>query len=694
MNLEKKIWRGFRKTILPLVAASLLYSCPFPINNDTSDRNKKTESENEETEETTGYDYTTKVRNILSQNINSVGGLIEVTDISSYLFKTKLEIPPNALRTTEQISIGEVDNPPNLPSGLNYIGSAVDIEPDGLRFSKPVTIQIPYYDNFLSDAGTSEDSNLKLFGYNKSSNRWIEMDILSHNKEDNLITAKINHFSYYAITFLSSVPPSDLGTPLPGDLIYTTGAFWKEGDRNLKDNWMPGHVGIYVGEKEYWSGLASDDVKKFKRYNVVEALEQGVQFSYYDIPNVTETFENQLKSFSGNNQFMGAREPDSGTLTSQQRETIVNYVESQIGKPYAWGQTIGVFYGMLQGSLVKGPNLFNCVGLAEKAYELAGVNNGDGLTTLWQEDYPKTVLGDLSFAALTPAEHYNSTRPASGQNLENDPSLPLEKIVFASNRDGNSEIYSMDSDGSNVQRLTDNTFPDGYPRWSQDKESIFFVSNRGEKGDDIYRMKKDGSEERLIISGSSTNGDPTHSYIINETLALRSNRTGIDKIHLASPVEIMGDIYWSVIQSPLTKQSGSEGQPCWNSEGELAYVSSKDGGLNIYKIYSSGMGLTQLTFTGRGIYNMNPSWSPDGKRIVFCSNRDGNFEIYSIRSSDGSDIKRLTNNPSEDLWPSWSKNGIYFTTNRDGNFEIYSMNADGTNTQNLTNNSYEDMIPN
>ena len=249
MNLENKLWRGFKKAILPLLVASVFYSCPLPISNDTSDRNKKTESENEETEETTGYDYTTRIRNILSQNINSAGGLMEVTDISSYLFKTKLEIPQNALRNTEQISIGEVDNPPNLPSGLNYVGSAVNLEPDGLRFNKPVTIQIPYYDNFLSDAGASEDSNLRLFGYNKSSNRWIEMNILSHDHINNTLTAKIDHFSYYAITFLSSVPPSDLGTPLPGDLLYTTGAFWKEGDKNLKDNWMPGHVGIYVGEK-------------------------------------------------------------------------------------------------------------------------------------------------------------------------------------------------------------------------------------------------------------------------------------------------------------------------------------------------------------------------------------------------------------------------------------------------------------
>jgi TolB protein len=48
-----------------------------------------------------------------------------------------------------------------------------------------------------------------------------------------------------------------------------------------------------------------------------------------------------------------------------------------------------------------------------------------------------------------------------------------------------------------------------------------------------------------------------------------------------------------------------------------------------------------------------PSGSPDGKKIVFQSQRDGNLEIY-VMNVDGSEQKRLTNNPAQDDFPSWS----------------------------------------
>ena len=62
---------------------------------------------------------------------------------------------------------------------------------------------------------------------------------------------------------------------------------------------------------------------------------------------------------------------------------------------------------------------------------------------------------------------------------------------------------------------------------------------------------------------------------------------------------------------------------------------------------------------------------------------------------DGSEQKRLTNNPSGDLFPCWSPDGkkIAFDSNRDGNGEIYVMNADGSEPRNLTNNSARDSFP-
>ncbi|MDP6494953.1 MAG: Ig-like domain-containing protein, partial [Dehalococcoidia bacterium] len=87
--------------------------------------------------------------------------------------------------------------------------------------------------------------------------------------------------------------------------------------------------------------------------------------------------------------------------------------------------------------------------------------------------------------------------------------------------------------------------------------------------------------------------------------------------------------------------------------------------------------------------DLNPSWSPYGSRIVFISNRDGNFEIY-VMDADGSGQTRLTNNLDWDLDPSWSPDGtkIVFTSYRDWNHKIYVMNADGSGEFRLVNPMY------
>ena len=96
-----------------------------------------------------------------------------------------------------------------------------------------------------------------------------------------------------------------------------------------------------------------------------------------------------------------------------------------------------------------------------------------------------------------------------------------------------------------------------------------------------------------------------------------------------------------------------------------------------------------------------PSWSPDGKKIVYADDRnivDGsvNWEIY-VMNADGTDQINLTNSPraTGDFEPSWSPDGskITFASYRDGNWEIYVMNADGTNQTRLTYSPGNDLVP-
>lgn len=93
----------------------------------------------------------------------------------------------------------------------------------------------------------------------------------------------------------------------------------------------------------------------------------------------------------------------------------------------------------------------------------------------------------------------------------------------------------------------------------------------------------------------------------------------------------------------------------------------------------------QLPFVAYG-GDIAGAYSPDGTKIAFMSNVEGDLEIYTV-NGDGTGFRQLTKNSWADAYPSWSPDGtrIAFTSNRDGDFDIWVMNADGSDPVNLTN---------
>jgi Tol biopolymer transport system component len=83
--------------------------------------------------------------------------------------------------------------------------------------------------------------------------------------------------------------------------------------------------------------------------------------------------------------------------------------------------------------------------------------------------------------------------------------------------------------------------------------------------------------------------------------------------------------------------------------------------------------------------DQNASYAPDGTKIAFMNNYDGDYEIC-VMNADGTGVKQLTKNSAVDAYPSWSPDGsrIAFTSNRDGDFDIYTMNPDGSDQTNIT----------
>ena len=129
---------------------------------------------------------------------------------------------------------------------------------------------------------------------------------------------------------------------------------------------------------------------------------------------------------------------------------------------------------------------------------------------------------------------------------------------------------------------------------------------------------------------------------------------------------------------------------CVNAQAQIAFSSNRDGDYEIYVMDINGKNPRRLSNSRHD--DLHPSWSPDGKRIVFSSKRDGGvtYEIY-VMDADGSNPQRLTNNGHDDYEPSWSPDGERIVFVSVG--EIYVMDTDGGNQQKLSQDGRDDSSP-
>jgi serine/threonine protein kinase len=248
------------------------------------------------------------------------------------------------------------------------------------------------------------------------------------------------------------------------------------------------------------------------------------------------------------------------------------------------------------------------------------------------------------------------------------------QIAFVSERDGNREIYLMNSDGSNQSRLTNNAGKDWDPACSPLGNQIVFYSERDGNAE-IYVMNLDGSNLRNLSNNPANEHHPAWSPD-GSRIAFSSTRSGNEELYM------MNTDGSGVTQ--LTNNGGSDGGPSWSPDGQwIAFGSDRDGNSEIYIMSVAGSDLIRLTYSDGD--DGAPAWSPDGRQIAFMSHRDGNWEVYVIDIVDNT-LRNLTNAQSNDWWPEWSADGtqIAFISDRDGTGEIYLADSDGRNPRRLT----------
>jgi Tol biopolymer transport system component len=221
-----------------------------------------------------------------------------------------------------------------------------------------------------------------------------------------------------------------------------------------------------------------------------------------------------------------------------------------------------------------------------------------------------------------------------------------DKLVFAQKTgetDESTEIFTVDVDGQNLLKLTDNSYWDLYPAWSPDGTRIAFLSKR-DTDLDIYMMNADGSDQHMFYDSGSHDAD----------------------------------IDW---------------------EGDIIVFTS---GFKIWSIKDDGTGLTQITNpTDAGqwgqanlpIGDYDPRLRADGLKIVFerleaPSSTHGNYNIFTV-DSDGAHETRLTNTNYAQGLASWSHSGdkiVYGVAamNDEGKYDMYMLKADGSDNRNVT----------
>jgi TolB protein len=254
------------------------------------------------------------------------------------------------------------------------------------------------------------------------------------------------------------------------------------------------------------------------------------------------------------------------------------------------------------------------------------------------------------------------------------------KIFFVSARTGHKEVWAMDYDGANQHAITHLNSISLSPRISPDGSRIAFTSfARG--GVDLMMYSLDLGRQVAFPRFGGTNLSPAWAPD-GTKLAFSSSRTSDPEIYI---VDSAGAGLMRV-----TSSKGPDVSPVWNPKtgAQIAWVSGRTGLPQIYIMEADGTNVQRVTEEG---YAVSPAWSPNGQFLTFSWIRHygpgapGAQDIYLMDIASRRWVQ-LTHDGGRNDFPSWSPDGrhIVFESSRAGSLQIWTMLADGTQQQQLT----------
>jgi tetratricopeptide (TPR) repeat protein len=386
-------------------------------------------------------------------------------------------------------------------------------------------------------------------------------------------------------------------------------------------------------------------------------------------------------------------------------EAIIAYQRAIELRPHAWSYAgLGACYyelGQYEKAL---PNLQQALSLDPNygdAYVLMGwvhvqLDQCDQAVPMFQQalsldpDLEEAQAGlaecEVATATSTPVVIFVTATPLPATPTPAETSTPMPtptaaltgKIAFTLWDGVRYSVWVANVDGSGRAVIIGEM---RQPAFSPDGSKIA-VNGEAHYHDNLHVANADGSNLMEVsehLEDSRPSWSPDGAHLVFDSSLHGDKR---QRIYILETVSDSARDSWQELRNPVGDTFGRD--PCWLPDGRIVYRGCDywAGGANcgLYIVPSDGGAIpTRLTTDSS---DMAPA--AHGNKVAFMSNRDGNWEIYSI-NTDGGDLKRLTNNSANDGLPTFSPDGqfIAFTSDEGGKWAVWAMNADGSGRHKL-----------
>ncbi len=302
----------------------------------------------------------------------------------------------------------------------------------------------------------------------------------------------------------------------------------------------------------------------------------------------------------------------------------------------------------------------------------------------------KKTVGSLALAALmsmlVAAPAYASFPGRNGRiaftGFPHDDSDP----DYAPNDGTDLEIWSIRPDGTAERNVTDDE-GEGYGGiWSPSGRRLLYTCHSmGSFSSSVCVMRADGTHRRRLTDGSAgdhpSSWSPDGKHILFSRLTDENSDTDIWRMRADGTHE-----------RKLTEGTGHEREAHWSPSGRrIVFTGSHHGNEELYLMAQDGSRIRRLTKNDR--QDTSADWSPDGKRLVFLRSRGGyDHDIWTMRLKGRVD-RRIRDDLLGPFGPVWSPDGRKIAFADGGNYNIYVMKADGTDRRRLTSSPREDLAP-